>query len=141
MSIEENIVINTSAATVFAIYREVGRWHEWDPDTRHARLDGPLAVGSRGHIVPTRGHGVRMWVTAVEPDRAFTVDAGFPLFTMRFEHELTPLSAVSVRVAHRVSFSGLLCWPLGWLVGRQVRRGLPHTLRSLKAWAEARSAG
>ena len=40
------------------------------------------------------------------------------------------------RVVHRVTFYGALNFVLGKIVGKQVREGLPATMRSLKTYAE-----
>jgi uncharacterized protein YndB with AHSA1/START domain len=137
--IEHRITIHTPPATIFRIYQAVDQWHTWDPDTKAAHLDGPFAVGTRGRIVPSNGKGVPMEVVAIVPDQSFTVRGWIPGFEMRFEHELLPQGA-STQVTHRVSFTGWLAWLLGPMVGRDVDKGLPHTLASLKRLAESRQA-
>lgn len=139
MIIEESIHIDAPADAVFALYSDVASWSRWDPDTSEARLDGPFEAGTPGRIVPTKGRGAPMRVTEVTPNRSFTVVAWIPLFRMQFDHELTP-TATGVRALHRVRFSGPLSFLFGPIVGRQVRAGLPHTMRSLKAHAERSGA-
>lgn len=140
MIIEESIHIHAPAETVFDLYRDVGGWKQWDPDTSDARLDGPFEVGTLGRIVPAKGRGAPMRITEITPGRSFTVEAWIPLFRMKFDHELVP-SGGGVRALHRVSFSGPLAFLFGPMVGKQVRAGLPHTMRSLKAHAERRAGG
>ena len=135
MVIEESIHINTSAETLFNIYQDVSRWNRWDPDTKESFLDGPFAVGATGRLIPTKGHGVPMRLSALVPQRSFTVEASIPLFRMKFEHELIP-QETGTRVMHRVTFSGALNFVLGKIVGKRVREGLPATMRSLKTYAE-----
>lgn len=137
--IEESIVINALPKVIFQIWADVANWKRWDPDTKEASLDGPLAVGAKGNIVPAKGRGVPMQVTECALDKSFTVKARVPLFCMTFEHELAP-HAEGTLVTHRVSFSGALSFLLGRLVGAQARRGLPTTMESLKRYAEERSA-
>ncbi|MFZ5529450.1 MAG: hypothetical protein ACOY4U_00100, partial [Pseudomonadota bacterium] len=55
--------------------------------------------------------------------------------TMFFEHELFPVKDAT-RVVHRVSFNGPLSFFFGRMVGSQIRKGLPGTLRGLKQAAE-----
>lgn len=138
MMVEARITVAAPPATLFAIYRDVARWHEWDPDTRAANLDGPFAVGSRGFIEPARGRGVAMEVTRLESDRCFTVRGGIPGFCMDFEHELTPLPDGKTEVLHRARFSGPLSFILGRVLAWQLRRGLPVTLERLRQRAETR---
>jgi hypothetical protein len=54
---------------------------------------------------------------------------------MTFEHELFPAED-STRVVHKVSFSGPLSFLFYRMVGSQIRKGLPGTLRGPKQAAE-----
>ena len=136
MQVEHRVTVAASAARVFSIYREVERWHEWDPDTKSATLDGPFEVGSSGTLTPTKGHAVPMIVTELKPDKCFTVESKIPLCKMVFEHELET-SEQGTDVIHRVTFSGLLSFGLGPMLSKQLNLGLPVTLGRLKALAES----
>ena len=134
-SIQASIDIATRPEVVYAIWADVPRWPQWDPDTREAWLDGPLAVGAKGRLKPRKGFAVPMRVTDALAGERFTVECLVLGNVMRFEHILRPVQG-GVEVIHRVSFHG---WLAGWLmrtVGQDVRRGLPVTLRGLKALAE-----
>ena len=134
-SIQASIDIATRPEVVYAIWADVPRWPQWDPDTREAWLDGPLAVGAKGRLKPRKGFAVPMRVTDAVPGERFTVECPVLGNVMRFEHILRPVQG-GVEVIHRVSFHG---WLAGWLmrtVGQDVRSGLPVTLRGLKALAE-----
>jgi hypothetical protein len=74
------------------------------------------------------------WATW-EPDRAFDAEARLPGCIMRFEHELEPRGP-ETHVTHRVVFTGPLTWLFGWLIGRQIDRGMDGTLAGLKRAAE-----
>jgi len=137
MQIKESIHIAVPATVVDQIWSEVHRWHLWDPDTRQARLNGPFAVGSKGRIVPGKGMGLPMLVTERTAGRSFTVEAYIPLFRIHFEHSVCAVDG-GAQVAHRVWFTGALAFLFGPGVARQVREGLPATMRSLKAYAEKR---
>lgn len=139
MQVEHRIAIAASADTIFRIYEDVKNWHTWDPDTKQAFLDGPFRVGSSGRITPPRGMTVPMLLTQVVPGRCFTVESKIPLFRMLFEHELVPIAGAT-EVIHRVTFSGWMSVVLGPLLSKQLNRGLPVTLRKLKALAEGAGA-
>ena len=139
MQVEHRKIIHARPDTIFAIYSDVPHWHTWDPDTRHASLDGPLRLGATGKLTPTKGRTVPMRVTEFVTGRSFTVESRIPLFRMVFEHELTPCEA-GTEVVHRVTFSGLLSMVLGPMLCRQLNAGLPITLGNLKQLAEARTA-
>lgn len=137
MEVEESIEIAVPPKVIDQIWSEVDHWHEWDPDTKEASLNGPFTVGTTGRIVPTKGMGVPMLVTERTIGRSFTVEGYIPLFRMHFEHTLSPTEN-GVLVSHRVWFSGALAFLFGPGVAKQVRNGLPRTMRSLKSFAEAR---
>jgi hypothetical protein len=137
--IEERIQINARAADIFALYADVPRWNTWDPDTKSSSLSGPFAAGTKGRLAPTKGQPINIEITDVQPDRSFTCVGGIPGFSMRFDHELTEADG-GTQALHRITFSGPLRLIFGPLVGAQVRKGLPVTMRSLKAKVEALKA-
>jgi len=139
MKIEHRILVAAPPEHIFEIYADVQNWHTWDPDTKSASLDGPFQVGSRGRLTPAKGNTVPMLVTALVPNRSFTVESKIPLFRMVFEHELIP-SGTNTEVVHRVTFSGLLSALLGPALARHLDVGLPQTLANLKQRAESKSS-
>jgi ubiquinone/menaquinone biosynthesis C-methylase UbiE len=139
MQIEHRTTVSAPPEDIFRIYEDVPAWHTWDPDTKSANLDGPLRVGSQGKLTPTKGNTVPMRVTAVIPDRSFTVASKIPLLRMVFEHELLPTQA-GTEVIHRVTLSGLLALVIGPMLRKQLNKGLPVTLANLKRLAEASGA-
>lgn len=139
MQIEHKTTILATPTVLFRIYEDVANWHTWDPDTKRAYLDGPLQLGSKGKLTPTKGNTVPMKVTEVTKDRSFTVESKIPLFRMVFEHELNSTPS-GTEVVHRVTLSGPLLLILGRMLAKQIDAGLPVTLHNLKQLAEARSA-
>ena len=139
MQIEHKTAVLAAPNVLFRIYEDVANWHTWDPDTKRAFLDGPLQLGSKGKLTPTKGNTVPIRVTEVTRDRSFTVESKIPLLRMIFEHELKPVAS-GTEVVHRVTLSGSLLFILGRMLTRQIDSGLPVTLRNLKQLAEARSA-
>ena len=138
--IEHRIVVATPPGPVFSVYADVSGWSRWDPDTRAASLDGPLAVGSRGTLTPAKGNTVPMVVTFADPARGFTVESRIPLLLrMVFEHELIPRGPSQTEVVHRVTLTGPLSRLIGPALKRQLDVGLPVTLARLKRLVETGS--
>ena len=137
MEIKEQIEVAVPAEVIDQIWSEVDQWHKWDPDTKEASLNGPFSVGSKGRIVPTKGMGVSMVITERTIGQSFTVEGSIPFFCMHFEHLLSPVGK-GVLVTHRVWFTGALSFLFGPSVAKQIRNGLPETMRSLKKYAESR---
>jgi Polyketide cyclase / dehydrase and lipid transport len=139
MQVEHRIVVTALPDAIFQIYEDVENWPAWDPDTKHAFIEGAFEVGSRGRLTPTKGYAVPMVLTRVVRGRCFTVESKIALFRMRFEHELVAVQGAT-EVVHRATFSGALSVVLGPMLAKQLNVGLPVTLRNLKALAEARAA-
>lgn len=135
IQVEHRITVQALPQAVFRIYEDVANWPAWDPDTRAARLDGPLRKGAKGMLTPTKGRTVPVLVTDAVCTRGFTVEAQVPLLRMVFEHVLTPCPG-GTTVVHRVIFSGPLAFLLGPLLARRLNAGLPVTLQGLKQLAE-----
>jgi hypothetical protein len=72
--------------TLWRIWSDVNRWHEWQPDLEFARLDGPFAAGSTFQLRPKGGPTVRIALETVEPGRRFTDLTRFPLGRMFGDH-------------------------------------------------------
>lgn len=127
----EEISVNTSPERVFALYEDVTNWRQWDPDVASSSISGPFTAGTTGKLKPAKGPEARIEIVSVEKNKSFTVRSRLPLCTITFEHELFPGKG-STRVVHRVSFNGPLSFFFGRVVGGQIRKGLPGTLRGLK---------
>jgi hypothetical protein len=137
MQVEHRITVQAKPEVIFALYEDVASWPAWDPDTKEATLDGPMRVGAKGRLTPTKGNTVPMLVTEFTSGRSFTVQSKIPLFRMVFEHVLIPVPS-GTEVIHRVTLSGFLSLLLGSMLSKQMNVGLPVTLGKLKQHAEAR---
>ena len=135
MQFEEKILISAPAEKVFSLYANVSGWSSWDADVKFSVIDGPFASGAVGTLKPLNGPKSKITFTEVVPNRSFTVESKLPLCAMRFEHELLPVGQ-QVQALHRVSFVGLLAPLFGRLIGSQIRKGLPRSLKGLKRAAE-----
>jgi hypothetical protein len=86
-------------------------------------------------IQATKGPKAKIVFKKVVPNSSFTVESKLPLCVMRFEHELSEVDGQTLAV-HRVIFEGVLSPVFGRLIGRQIKKGLPHTLEGLKRAVE-----
>jgi len=134
----EEITIHSKPEQVYMLYEDVANWFRWDPDVSAASLAGPFSPGTTGILKPTRGPESRIHLVHVDKNKAFTVQSKLPLCILIFEHELFP-DGNATRVIHRVSFEGPLSFLFGRVIGGQIRKGLPGTLRGLKQAVEQRA--
>ena len=134
----EEITVNTDPERIFVLYEDVANWKQWDPDIASSSISGPFTSGTTGKLKPTKGPEARIKIVSMEKNKSFTTQSNFPLCTMIFEHNLLPAKG-STHVIHRVSFDGPLSFFFGWVIGNQIRKGLPGALRGLKQTAETRT--
>ena len=135
MKFEECVAIEAPIAKVFAMYADVGNWKTWDPDVKSSTIEGPFVSGSLGTLQPTKGPKAKIVFKEVVANSSFTVESKLPLCVMRFEHELSEMNG-ETQALHRVIFEGVLSPVFGRLIGRQIKKGLPHTLEGLKRAVE-----
>ena len=136
MQFEEQILISAPVGKIFALYSNVNGWSSWDPDVKTSAIEGAFVSGANGTLEPSEGPEVNITIVSVQKDKSFTMESKLPLCTMTFEHELSPLKSAT-QVIHRVSFEGLLAFFFGKVIGNQIHKGLPGTLRGLKRAAES----
>ena len=135
MQFEEQVLIAAPAEKVFSMYANVESWSSWDPDVKSSSLKGQFVSGATGTLQSSSGPKAKIEFTEVILNRSFTVESKLPLCVMRFEHELSTSSG-ETNALHRVIFKGLLSPLFGRLIGSQIRKGLPHSLKGLKHAAE-----
>ncbi|MDH5377658.1 MAG: SRPBCC family protein [Gammaproteobacteria bacterium] len=140
MQFSEEIIIKATSNEIFNIYSKVNEWPSWDPDVVESSLFGDFSSGVQGVLKPVNGPKAKIHLTDVVQNKAFTVTSTLPLCKLVFEHELEELEA-STRVIHRVTFEGPLSRIFSRIIGPQIRRGLPETLKGLKNISENFSHG
>ena len=136
MSIEQSINIASSPENIFAIYKDVDSWAQWDPDIEAVGMDGDFVAGTTGWLKPVGAPKTATKLTSVNEPTAFTVEAKLPLCTMRFEHNLKVMGD-KTQATHRVVFSGPMAPVFSRLIGGKIRKGINGTMQGLKNFAEA----
>jgi len=79
----------TSTATpanYFARWIDHGTWPAWSPDTEWVRVDGPVAVGTRGVLKPKRGPKAKFVISACTPGQEYTDTTLLPGARLVFQH-------------------------------------------------------
>ncbi len=135
MQFKEEILINALPETIFTKYTEVESWKEWDSEVKESTLSGDFIVGSLGLLIPTKGPKAKFKLTEVTLNKSFTSQANLPLCIMEFHHLLEGIGD-STKVTHSVTFSGTTSFIFSRLIGQQIKKSLPTTLRGLKNLCE-----
>ncbi len=136
MQFESSTTINAPAATVFALYANVGGWPSWDPDLKAASLNGAFVSGAVGEVSPHSGPKSALKFVEVIQGKSVRMECKLPLGVMHFDYELQTQGNTTV-ATHRTTFSGLLAPIWSRLIGSGMKKTLPAALAGLKRVAEA----
>ncbi|MFX0576072.1 DUF1731 domain-containing protein [Nocardia nepalensis] len=112
------------AEDVWRVLGDPMRWPEWNSAVASVRLHGPVAVGTSGDYVPRgrifggmhRRTAPPFVITAVEPQRALTIEQPEPAGRMRMSWTLTPQDG-GTEVTQRLTFTGASAAVAGAVVG------------------------
>lgn len=131
-SFAEEAVISGDVDRIWAVATDVARWAEWDPHEEKSRIDGPFAVGTKGWVKPKGAPSGPFTITAVEPGRSWTSEAGIPFGKLRGHRTYESLGDGTVRVVERVEVHGPFgaLFKLVWEKG--MRADMPRTFEALR---------
>lgn len=140
MQTEGSVVIDASAATVWAVFTDVERWAEWTASIeRITPLDGPgLAVGHRFRIKQPRFPELVWEVTHVRPGEGWTWRQRSPGGVTDAVHEVVAQGPDRTLVRQRIDQRGAVGTLVGLLVRPLTRRYLELEAQGLKARSEQR---
>ena len=137
MKFEHSIKIFADQATVFAAFKDVSSWSQWDPETEAASMDGAFSVGTRGKIKPKGAPESKILLTEVTQNQSFTVECSLPLCKMHFIHLMQPI-VDGTELINQLEFTGLLGPVFGRLFGKGIDKGIPESLKGLKHHIESK---
>ncbi len=138
MEFETSIEIEAPAGRVYAIMVDVERWHEWTASIKGiSLLDGTFVVGSRAKVRQPKLPTATWTVTALEPGRGFTWEAGSPGFRSVGEHYVTELAPGRCTARLAIRSTGFLAKLFGGRVRRITARYVRMEAAGLKARAES----
>ena len=132
------ISTRASAEQVWRVWSNPSAWPTWDTGLETVALDGPFAVGTRGRLKPNGGPAVRFVIVASQPGQGFHDRSFLPCTQLDFIHHYEPagVDGTPARISHRVEMRGLLTPLFSRVIGRDIARTLPDTLRALAKVAE-----
>lgn len=121
----------------FARWVEHDTWPQWSPDTDWVRLDGPVAVGTRGVLKPKGAPKVKFVISACTPDREYTDTSLLPGARLVFQHTVAPDEAGS-QLNVRITMSGPLSFLWAKIMGGGFRDSAQSDLDRLVGLVEQR---
>ena len=136
---ESDVSTTASAAQVWQAWSHPATWPLWDEGLTSVTLDGPFAGGTSGRLTPKNGPAVRFTIRMAEERLGFDTRSFLPLTHLDFIHRYQPAEGDGnpARIIHRVEMRGALTPLFRRVIGREIARTLPDTLRTLARRAES----
>lgn len=125
-------------AAIFARFRDVATWPEWDASLERMELDGPFVAGTTGRMVMRGQAPLATRLAWVELDRGFHDETPVPWagVVVYVGHDLEPLERGGTRITFAVRIVGPNAAQLGPTIGPQITADFPLTMAALVARVE-----
>ena len=133
--IKHTVETKASASAVWSIWQDVQNWNAWDPGIEYATLNGPFVTGAKGALKPKEGPLVKTCLTHVEPMKMFVDEAKLPLAKIIVTHTITEANGKRL-VTHQIEMKGMLAFLFAYLIGRNMKKNLPHEMMAMIKKAE-----
>ena len=85
---ERTVPTTASPADVWAVWSDIGTWHQWDPAIESVALEGHFAEGAAGTMSLTGGIETPFVLEIVEPGRRFLDKLSIGDLVIRIDHEV-----------------------------------------------------
>lgn len=138
MDLRDELTIDATAATVWALTVDVESWPNVTPTvTSVERLDtGPFAVGSRAKIKQPRQPAAVWTVTRLEPETVFEWSTRTLGMTFVGRHHIERIDDGRCRNVLTLSATGLTAKLFGWALQGQLRKAIATENTGFKRVAE-----
>jgi hypothetical protein len=135
---EHSTVTMVEPKALWSIWTSPAGWPGHNPRLEWARLDGPLAVGSKIVSKPKGMMRTSMTITALDPYEHFTMEAKVPFGKATFDHFATPnAQGNSIEFTYRLTITGALTPVLRRMFGDEMARVMAPTMDKIIEEAEA----
>jgi hypothetical protein len=129
-----------SPATVWSVWSDPNNWSHWNSGIASARVDGPIAEGTKGTMTTSRGSSHDVTFHGVIAGRGFSMSMnGPPLSNLTFSCEITPAGSGST-ISQHVAFTGPLGFLFGAMMGNEMAKHFIPVLDDLAKTAEGAQA-
>ncbi|MEP7053021.1 MAG: SRPBCC family protein [Pseudomonadota bacterium] len=128
-TIEHSLEINVVPQAVWALFRDVAGWKQWNAGIETIELEGPFADGTWFTMTPPGGDQLRSRLIDVRENECFIDETVVDDLRIRVAHRLTPLAPERTRVTYSVEAVG----PGAAEVGPMISADFPDVLASLAA--------
>ena len=138
-SFEHETTTAAPRETIWSVWKDVADWPQWDDGIEEVTLNGEFAVGATGKLKPSGGPRFPFEVTEIKDGHAFTDVTKLPLARLTFAHELRDGDQQGeTTIFQRISIEGPLTFLWSRVIGKDLKKDVPGTMRSLAEYAEAK---
>jgi hypothetical protein len=134
---EFSVETAATAEAVWALFRDVARWKEWNAGIETISIAGPFAVGTEFSMKPPGEDVVVSRLVRVEENVGFTDETRVGDLTILVDHRIERPAAGPVRVIFAVDAQG----PGADAIGPAITSDFRDVLRALAERAERGTSG
>jgi hypothetical protein len=132
---EYSVETNADPQAIWALFRDVAGWKEWNAGIETIEIHGPFADGTFFTMKPPGGEPLRSRLIDVRENECFVDETRVDDLCVTVAHRLIPLSGQRTRITYAVEAVG----PGASQIGPMVAADFPDVLATLAARV-ARSA-
>ncbi len=134
---EAALETKASPDRVWRVWSDVNHWHEWNPDMKESRINGPLKLGATGMIDTRSGGKHDVVVTHFEDGHSFELEStALPGTKMAIRATITPRGSGSF-ISQGFEPRGLLAPIVGPMMGGTILKTFNSVLNGLKQKVES----
>ncbi len=134
--IKHTVETTASPEAVWEIWQDGKNWNTWDPGIEYSTIDGPFKTGTTGTLKPKGGPLVHTKLTDVLPYTSFVDEAKLTLARIIVTHSMTRVGN-KTHVTHQIEMKGPLAFFFAFVIGRDMKKNLPHEMLTMVQKAEA----
>jgi len=129
-----------SKKAIWAVWENVEAWNSWDEGIEHSTLFGPFSSGTKGELKPKGGPLIKTKLTRVVPHESFVDEAQLSFTTIVMTHTMKEVGD-ALEVTHTIEMKGALAFFFAFVIGRDMKKNLPHEMKRMVEVAEEMGNG
>jgi hypothetical protein len=126
---EYSVETEAEPAAIWALFRDVEGWKQWNSGIETIELEGPFAAGTWFTMKPPGSEPLRSRLVEVRENECFVDETRVDDLRVTVAHRLVPLSGQRTRVTYAVEATG----PGAREIGPMIAADFPEVLSSLAA--------
>lgn len=133
--IRHSVYTKANAESVWALWTDISSWPKWDHGIESAKLNDSFETNGTGWLKPKGGPKVKFKIVSMEKNLNFHSRSRLPLTKLDFKHFIKK-DGDSIVVTHEVEMSGPLSFIFSKIVGANIKKDLPQSMKNLIRLAE-----